>query len=462
MKKLRSLIGSKAFYRTVLAIAVPVMIQNGITQFVSLLDNLMVGQLGTEQMSGVAIGNQLIFIYNLCIFGGLAGAGIFGAQFSGKRDVDGVRNVFRFKLLICAAVFAVGLTVLGLFHEQLIGLFLHDGSAEGDLALTLEYGARYLRIMLIGFLPHALSQAYASTLRESGETVKPMIASIAAVFTNLVFNYILIFGKFGFPALGASGAAIATVISRFVEFALIVYWAHAHPERTPYFMDVYQSFRIPKELSVQIIHKGLPLLFNEALWSMGISMLNQCYSVRGLSAIAATNIASTVSMLFNTIFMALGSSIGILVGNQLGAGKLEEAVDTNNKMTAFSVASCLVLGVLLFAVSGIIPNMYNTSEEVRGYATSFLRTIAVCMPLHAFSHACYFTLRTGGLTRITMLFDSGYVWLICFPTAFILSRFTDVPVTLLYFICNAVEIIKCFVGYFFVRSKKWVNTIVPS
>ncbi|MBE5785107.1 MAG: MATE family efflux transporter [Clostridiales bacterium] len=460
--KLRSFIGSKAFYRTVLAIAVPVMIQNGITQFVSLLDNLMVGQLGTEQMSGVAIANQLIFIYNLCVFGGLAGAGIFGAQFSGKRDVDGVRSVFRFKLCICIAVFAVGLTVLGLFHKPLIGLFLHEGSAEGDLQLTLEYGAKYLKIMLIGLLPHAISQAYASTLRESGETVKPMMASVTAVFTNLVFNYILIFGKLGLPAMGAAGAAAATVISRFVEFALIAYWAHAHPERTPYFIDAYKTLRIPKELTGAIMRKGMPLLLNEMFWSMGISMLNQCYSVRGLSTIAAANIASTVSMLFNTIFMALGSSIGILVGNQLGAGKKEEAVDTNNKMTAFSVASCFVLGVLLFAVSGVIPGLYNTSAEVRGYATSFLRTIAVCMPIHAFSHACYFTLRTGGLTRITMLFDSGYVWLVCVPTAFILSRFTTVPVPLLYFICNAVEIIKCFVGYFFVKSRKWVNTIVPS
>lgn len=460
--KIRSFIGSKAFYRTVLAIAVPVMIQNGITQFVSLLDNLMVGQLGTEQMSGVAIANQLIFIYNLCIFGGLAGAGIFGAQFSGKRDVNGIRSVFRFKLWVCFAVFAVGLAVLGLFHRPLIELFLHEGSAEGDLALTLEYGSRYIRIMLIGLLPHAISQAYASTLRESGETVKPMLASVVAVFTNLVFNYLLIFGKLGLPAMGASGAAVATVISRFVEFVLIAYWAHAHPERTPYFIDVYKTLRIPRELTGAIMRKGMPLLLNEMLWSMGISMINQCYSVRGLSTIAAANISSTVSMLFNTIFMALGSSIGILVGNQLGAGNKEEAVDTNNKMIAFSVASCFGLGILLFAVSGVIPNLYNTSAEVRGYATSFLRTVAVCMPMHAFSHACYFTLRTGGKTEITMLFDSGYVWLICIPTAFVLSRFTTMPIEPLFFICNAVEIVKCTVGFLFVKSKKWVNTIVPS
>ena len=460
--KLRSLIGTKSFYRAVLAIAVPVMIQNGITQFVGVLDNLMVGRLGTEQMSGVAIANQLIFIFNLCIFGGLSGAGIFGAQFAGKRDVDGIRNVFRFKLIVCIIVCTVCLFALGFWSEPLISLFLHEGSAEGDLALTLAYGLDYTRVMLWGLVPYALSQAYASTLRETGETVRPMAASIAAVVTNLVLNYLLIFGKFGLPALGASGAAIATVISRFVELALIVFWSHAHPERTPFFLGAYRSLRVPRALTVHIVQKGMPLLLNEALWSMGMSLLNQCYSMRGLAAIAAVNICSTVSQLFNVVFMSLGSSIGIVVGNLLGAGKAEEARDTDRKMIAFSVMTCFVLGGLLAAASGLIPELYNTTAEVKALAASFLVISACSMPFHAFSHACYFTLRSGGQTKITMLFDSGYVWCMCIPVAFVLSRFTSIHIVPMFFICTALEIVKCIAGYLFVKSGKWIRTIVPS
>lgn len=460
--KLRSLIGNKAFYRMVLAIAVPVMIQNGITQFVGVLDNLMVGRLGTEQMSGVAIANQLIFIFNLCIFGGLSGAGIFGAQFAGKRDVEGIRSVFRFKLLVCIVICAVCLAAFGFWNGPLISLFLHEGSAEGDLALTLAYGLEYIRIMLLGLAPYALSQAYSSTLRETGETLRPMIASIAAVLTNLVLNYLLIFGKLGLPAMGPAGAAVATVISRFVELGLIMYWAHAHPERTPFFLGAYRTLHVPRALAVHIVQKGMPLLLNEALWSVGMSMLNQCYSTRGLAVIAAVNISSTVANLFNISFQALGSSIGIVVGNLLGAGKAEEARDTDRKMIAFSVATCFLLGGLLAVVSGAIPNLYNTTAEVKALAAAFLLISACSMPFHAFSHACYFTLRSGGQTKITMLFDSGYVWCVCIPVAFVLSRFTDIHIVPMFFICTALEIFKCIAGYLFVKSGKWVRTIVPS
>ena len=460
--KLRSLVGSKAFYRMVLAIAVPVMIQNGITQFVGVLDNLMVGRLGTEQMSGVAIANQLIFIFNLCIFGGLGGAGIFGAQFAGKRDIEGIRNVFRFKLIVCSIVCTICILVLGFWNEPLINLFLHEGSAEGDLALTLSYGQEYIRIMLFGLIPYALSQAYCSTLRETGETVRPMVASIAAVVTNLILNYLLIFGKLGMPAMGPAGAAIATVISRFVELGLIMYWSHSHPERTPFFLGAYRTLRVPRALALHIVQKGMPLLLNETFWSMGMSLLNQCYSMRGLAVIAAVNIASTVSNLFNISFQALGSSIGIVVGNLLGAGKADEARDTDRKMIAFSVATCFLLGSLLAAVSGVIPNLYNTTAEVKSLAAAFLLITAGSMPFHAFSHACYFTLRSGGQTKITTLFDSGYVWLVCIPTAFVLSRFTSMPIVPMYFICTALEIIKCIAGYLFVKSGIWVRMIVPS
>ena len=453
-------IGTKAFYKAVLMIVVPVVIQNGISQFVSVLDNLMVGRLGTEEMSGVAIANQLIFVFNLTIFGGLSGASIFGAQFAGKKDTDGVRNVLRFKLFICAVVCAAALLILGFFHKPLLKLFLHESGAEGDLSTTLAFGSEYVLILLIGLVPSALSMCYAFSLRETGETFVPMVGSGFAVLINLLFNYLLIFGKLGFPALGVRGAAIATVISRFAELMIIASYAHTHTKRFPFFKGVYRSFRVPGSLAKQIVIKGTPLLLNEALWSLGMTAMMQCYSTRGIAAVAALNISSTVSNLFNIVFMSIGSSIGIIVGNLLGANKLEEARDTDRKIIALSVGTCLFFGVALAVAAPFIPRFYNTGDEVKRLATSFLWVSACMMPFNAFTHACYFTLRSGGQTKITMLFDSCYVWALCIPVAFVLSRFTALPILPLYILCCSLELIKCVIGFLLVKSGRWIVNIV--
>lgn len=458
--KIRKLFGDKAFYRMVLAIAVPVMVQSGITQFVSLLDNLMVGRIGTEEFGGVAIANQLIFVFNLCIFGGLSGAGIFSAQFSGKNDVDGMRHVLRFKLYFVIAASVLGILILHFFGSPLISLFLHEGSEEGDLVKTLNFGLDYLKIMLIGLPLYAVSQCYASSLKETGETFIPMIGSGTAVLVNLAFNYILIFGKFGFPVMGVKGAAIATVLSRVVELAIIAIWAHTHTKRFGFFSKLYSSFRVPKALTFDIIKKGSPLMFNELLWSMGMSTLTACYSMRGLATVNALNISSTVSNLFNVVFMAIGSSIAIIVGNLLGAGKFEEARDTDRKIITMSVLGCFIFGSLLAVSAKYIPNLYETTDEVKSLATSFLLICAASMPFNAFTHGCYFTLRSGGQTKITMAFDSCFVWVICIPLAYCLANFTSIPIIPMFIICTATELIKCVIGYFFVKSDRWVKNIV--
>ena len=191
-EKYKKYIGNKAFYMMVMAIAVPIMIQNGITNFVSLLDNIMVGQIGTEQMSGVAIVNQLIFVYNLCIFGGVSGAGIFTAQYFGQKDDEGIRSTFRYKIWL-ALIITVGAAFLLLFFgKQLILLYLM-GENGGNEKLALEYGMTYLRIILLDLPAFMILQVYASTMRECGETVVPMKAGAAAVAVNLIFNYLLIY-----------------------------------------------------------------------------------------------------------------------------------------------------------------------------------------------------------------------------------------------------------------------------
>lgn len=453
-------IGDKQFYKMILMVALPIMIQNGITNFVGLLDNVMVGQLGTEQMSGVAIVNQLMMVFNICIFGAVSGASIFSAQFYGQGNHEGVRNAFRFKVVSCGIIAVLGLVIFGTNGTNLIHLFLNDGSAA-EIAATHEAGMAYLFVMMIGMIPFTVSQVYASTLRETGETIVPMTAGIIAVFVNLMFNWMLIFGIKGvIPSYGVKGAAIATLIARVVEMIVVVAWTHVHAEKNIFIQGVYRHFRIPTELMKQIIVKGTPLLMNEAMWSGGMAVLSQCYSMRGLDAVAAINISTTVSNLFNVVFIALGSSISIVVGQQLGSGELERAVDTDRKMIFFTVASCFVVGSLMLLIAPAFPNIYNTTDTVKGFATDLIRIASVFMPLYAFYHASYFTLRSGGKTVITFLFDSCYLWVINIPVAFLLSRFTEMPLIPVYLTCQCVETMKAVVGYILLKKRVWVNNIV--
>ncbi len=453
-------IGDKAFYKMVLMVAVPIMIQNGITNFVGLLDNIMVGRVGTEQMSGVAIVNQLMMVFNLSIFGAISSAGIFGAQYFGCKDHKGVQHTFRFKIYACLLILLVGVLIMAGWGEDLILLYLHGEGNEASLETTLYYGKQYLMVMLLGLPPFCVDQVYSSTLRECGETMLPMKSGIAAVLVNLVLNAILIFGLLGFPAMGVVGAAVATVISRYVQAAITVIWTHTNMEKMQFAKGAYHSHKIPSDLAWKIIIKGAPLMINEVLWSMGMAMLMQCYSVRGLDVIAGMNISSTISNLFNVVFIAMGSAISIVVGQLLGAGKLEEARDSDTKLIVFTVASCFVMGGLLIIFAPLFPMLYNTTDTVKTLATSFMRVAASTMFLHGFMHAAYFTLRTGGKTVVTFFFDSVYLCCVNIPAAFVLSRFTDMPIVWLYLICQLVDIIKCIIGFVLVKKGVWINNLI--
>ncbi len=457
----RKFIGDKAFYRMVLLVAVPIIIQNGITNFVGLLDNIMVGRVGTEQMSGVAIVNQLMMVFNISIFGAISGAGIFGAQFFGCKDHKGVRHTFRFKIYACMALVVIGILIFSLWGRELILLYLHgEEQNEALLQAALGYAWDYLLVMLWGLLPFGVEQIYSSTLRECGETVVPMKAGVAAVFINLVLNTILIFGFLGMPALGVVGAAIGTVVSRYIQATIVVVWTHKNVQKLPFIEGAYGTLKIPGHLVGKILKKGTPLMFNEILWSMGMAMLMQCYSVRGLDAVAALNISSTITNLFNVVFIAMGSALSIVVGQLLGAGKLEEATEADTRLITLTVLSCVVMGGLLVLCAPLFPMLYNTSREVKDLATSFMRVSAVCMPLHGFMHATYFTLRSGGKTVITFLFDSAFMWGVNIPVAFCLSRFTDMPVVPLYLTCQLVDLVKCVVGLILVKKGIWLNNLV--
>lgn len=452
--------GDRDFYVQVVAVVVPIIIQNTVSNVVSLLDNVMVGRVGTLQMSAVAIVNQLLFVFNLCIFGGLAGAGIFATQYAGAHDDKGVRDCFRVKWMIALSMLACALVVLIAFPKRLIGMYLAQETAQADAAATLGFGMDYLTVMLWGLLPFGVSQVYASILREVGETRLPMFASVAAILVNLVFNYFLIFGKCGFPELGVTGAAIATVLSRYVETAVIMVYTHMKSHHFGFIRGAYRSLRVPKPLMISILRRGTPLLVNEFLWSSGMAVLLQCYSVRGLDVVAACNIATTVSNLFKVVFLSMGNAVAIMVGQALGANDIERAKNCTWRLMTLSVGSNLIMATLLALFAPAIPNIYNTEPHVRQIATQLIYVVAVMMPAYSFSHCCYFTLRSGGKTIITFLFDSVFTWCVNVPAAWLLAYKTGLGIVPLYFGVQALEMVKVVVGFVLVKKGVWIHNIV--
>ena len=456
--KRSKLIGSKEFYKTALALAIPIMIQNGITNFVSLLDNIMIGQIGTEAMSGVSIINQILNVFNIGMFGLVSGAGIFGAQFYGSNNEDGFKQTMRFKVVSGIFISFLVILLFLLKGEFLISLFLHDSNPV-LIQKTMDAANSYLGIMMVQMIPYALIQAYASSLRERGETLLPMLSGLISVVVNMMLNYVLIFGKLGLPVLGVKGAAIATVVARFTELLVVVIWTHTRKEFQTFTKDLYSAFTIKKSLVIQISITGFPLLLNEGLWAGGMAVIMGGYSIRGLDTVAAFNISTTLSNLFNIVFIALGSAISILVGQQLGAEKFEEAKDTAQKLIFFSTVSCILVGLVMIAFAPFFPLIYNTTPQVQKLATNFLIVASIFMPSYSFMNATYFTIRSGGKTLITFLFDSLFVWVVSIPLCFCLTKYTALSITVIYFLCQASELIKCAIGYVLVKKGIWIQNL---
>lgn len=451
---MKKLIGSKGFYKMVLAICIPIVIQNGFTNLASLLDNIMIGQLGTLSMSGVSITNQLLQVFNVTIFGAMSGPGIFMAQFYGKKNKEGVENCFRIKLIIGIIIALLAIFLFYTFGQQLISLYLNDNPQ--DNLKTLNYGMDYLKIMIIGLIPFVITQVYSSSLRETGNTVLPMIASVVAVIVNFCINYILIFGHFGFPQLGVTGAAIGTVVSRVVEMSINIVGGY----RNTYLKEAMVLKKVPLSLTKEMLKRGLPLLCNEILWSISIALISQSYSTRGIIAVAAINITTTVTNFFMIVCYAMGNSISIVVGQQLGAGEIEKAKDYDLKMLFMNFVMCLAIGIVLFNVSSLIPQIYNTSLEVKALASQLLKIAACMLPIISIYYSSYFTMRAGGKTFLTFLFDSGYTFVFTFMSALLLTRLTSLPILTIYLLVQCVDIPKATLGLVLVRKGIWVHNIV--
>lgn len=452
--------GDAAFYKMVFVIAIPIMIQNGITNFVNMLDNIMIGQIGTEAMSGVSIVNQILFVYNLCLFGAVSGAGIFTAQYYGQKNTDGIRHTVRFKLWAVIIITILTVLLCTFSGQSLINIYLTGEGSAASIQATMTSGREYMLFMLAGLPFFMITQVYGSTLRECGQTILPMKAGVAAICINLVFNYLLIYGKFGFPMLGVKGAAIATVLSRVIEAAIIVVSVHRNTAKNPFVIGLYRSIAIPRDVIRRIAIKGTPLLLNETLWSAGMATLAGCYSLKGLHVVAALNISNTISNLFHISFIAMGDAVAIIVGQILGTGDMKKAKETDTRIIVFAVLLCSLVAVFMFGIAPVFPEFYKTTEEVKQLAVKLIMISALFVPQHALLNTSYFTLRAGGKTLIAFFFDSVFIWCVSVVLAFSLAKCTPLSILWIYFFVQLADGVKAVIGVILVKKGVWLHNIV--
>ena len=443
----------KQFYRNVFALVIPIAIQNLINVGVTATDVIMLGKVGEKVLSGASLAGQIQYIMTLIFYGVTSGATVLTAQYWGKKDTRTIEKVLGMGLsagLIVAVVFAGA--ALGM-PETLMRIYTSDPEVIAE-------GVKYLRIVGFSYVFMAVTQVYLNIMRSIERVMVATFIYLISLLMNIVVNAILIFGLFGFPVMGVRGAAVATVLSRYVEACIVLSWTHKHTEKNIFAQGLYSTLKVPANLTKKILIKGTPLLLNETLWAAGVAMLTQCYSVRGLNVVAGLNISNTINNVFNIIFIALGDSVAIVVGQLLGAGKMKEARDTDNKMIAFSVFCCTCVAAVMFVMAPLFPRLYNTNAEARTLAKYFIMLTAFFMPQNAFLHATYFTLRSGGKTIVTFLFDSVFIWVVSVTIAFTLSRFTGLPVLVIYAMVQAADMMKCVIGFILVKKGVWLQNIV--
>ena len=449
-KRIRTHIADKAFYKHALAVMAPIVMQQFVTTMVNLVDNLQVGQLGPQSIAGVSIANQFFFIYTLMLFGIAGGGGLFVAQFWGAEDRQGMKQGYRFMLTASLTIALVFMAGAYFAAPGIIGYFTDDPGAISE-------GVAYLRVVFLTYLPIAFSISTSGSFRSIGQAKIAMVPSMVAVFTNMFFNYVLIFGNFGAPRMGVRGAALATVIARGVEL-LMLYYA-MRKDTCPFGTRLAHIFKVRPALFRTIFLKSLPLVTNELLWSTGVTMQYKAYSTRGVLALAALNIAYTVNDMFFIVNAGQATAVSVIIGHALGANRIEEAKRDARRLILFGIFISLCLFLVHITTGALVPLAYKVGDDVRWTARILTFISAFMMPFYLTNAGFFFVLRAGGDTRSVMLMDSLYSWVVVVPYVMALARFTDLPLIGMFLLVQLTEFVKLGIAYSLFRKEKWAKNL---
>lgn len=442
----------RTYYTTLVTIALPIITQNFITSMLNIIDVGMLGQLGETTVASVGLANQIFFLLILMLFGTNSGVGVFTAQLWGKGDLVGIRKVLGIGLLI-------GLT--GSFLFTILALFFPTFalSLYSEDPAVIATGASYLRTVGWSYMITAVTFAFASVLRGTGYVRIPMIVSILALSIKTALNYGLILGNLGMPALGAQGAAISTVVARSIEVILmitIVYW-----RRLPPAARIAELLGFNRQFLTTVLKTSLPVLFNEMLWSLGITSYNMVYGRIGTNAMAAVSIAGSIENLAFVMFIGISEATGIMIGNRIGAGEEHKAFGYGRQTIIIGTLGAIVVGLIILLGSDYILSFYDISEAARQNAHNILRVMGFAMWVRVSNMIIIVgVLRAGGDTRFSLFLDAGSVWLVGVPLAVLAGLVFHQPVYIVYLLVMAEELVKYGIGMWRFLTKRWIHNLV--
>jgi putative MATE family efflux protein len=448
------LFDDRQFYRSLFTLAIPIMLQNLVNSLVNILDTIMIGRLGTVEIAAVGLGNQIFFLYNLFLFGICSGGSIFTAQFWGKGDIPGIRKNLGFCLTLNLVMGLAFTLVSGLMPEKLIGIYSRDGA-------VIKAGAAYLKTLSPAFIPFALSFAFTITLRSVERVRLAIVVTAISLSLNAVLNYLFIFGAGLIPAMGVEGAALATVISRLVEAIIMISVTYRRKYAPAGNLGELLSF--DWRYARHFLLVTLPVIVNEILWSVGITIQNVIFARTDTYAIAAFNITSTVSMLTWVLFIGLGNGVAVLIGKKIGEGEEKTARDYASRIVRFSPILAVGAIMVLFPISRLLPFVFNVTSQTLLAASQMFIILCCAYPLRAFNMAMIIGVcRAGGDTVFCMIYDIVMMWLIALPAAALASFAVQAPVWVIYLAIVIEEPFKAILGLWRFRSGKWLHNVTKT
>lgn len=449
---LKGLFSDSKFYKILFTIALPIVIQNLIASSVNMVDTVMIGRVGEVEIASVGIANQLFFFFTILIMGFYSGAGIFISQFWGNKDEKNIKKMLGLSLLvgvICTIVF----TIFALaFPEKVIKIFDKDSN-------VVRLGSDYLRIVGISYIFTAITLAFSSGLRCIGKTLLPMLVSISALLINASLNYILIFGHFGAPEMGVSGAALATLIARVVETVILIIYIYMGKGTLA--ASFKEMLGFDKAFIVKSFKTIIPVVLNEICWGLGAVVYSVAYGRIGTQAIASVQITSTISNLYMVLVFGIANAAAVMVGNLIGAGEEEKGKEYAYRLSALGAITGVFIAITIVVTAEGMLNMFKVSDTVIHDSLMILYITAVIMIMRVLNIILIVgVLRGGGDAQYSLKLEAFTMWAIGVPLSFIGAVFLKLPVYWVVALLTTEEIVKCFFAVKRLISNNWINRVI--
>ena len=440
------------FYKKFFILMLPMALKEFISSLTNLIDTIMIGRLGDAPIAAIGIGNQVYFLFTVFLFGISCGAGVFSSQFWGKQDIPKMRKILGLNLLLAMGLALVFIFAAVTFPVQIFNAFKAAPEA-------LNEGVTYLRIVCIGYFATAITTAFDSSVCCSEKAALPFIVRAVGLLVNVILNWILIFGRLGAPAMGVKGAAVATVIARFSELAVML--SAVYGRKMIQAASFKELFTIPKEIVVKFFKTSSAVILNEMAWALGTTAYSWVFARISPEAIVVITIIQNIERLMLVFFHGGGNAGGVFIGKAVGAGNYEEAYEYGKRLAVLSVITSVVLSLIFVAARPIILMPYQVSAEVYNQSMNLLVVVAVMMNIKALTFLLIVgVFRNGGNPGAAFLIDIGCVWLVGVPMVTLGGLVLHLPLLISYAMMCSEEIVKVIISVTYFKKKKWMRNVV--